>query len=265
MGGAGRRARLPSLVNPHPHDTLPRPHDAARRRPVPRRPPRRRPGARAGDAGRTPSPPRPTRDPSTRRPPPDDAAADVAATLEADGRFTTLLGALAATGLDTTLAEGGPYTLFAPTDDAFAALPEGALDALSGDDLRTLLLYHVVEGDVAAASDEPVATLAGPTLDLADVDGEIVLNGGSRRPARAWPVSNGARLRARVGPPCRPPPPTTATCRARPPGDGRPRPRVRGGAVARSVGSVDGRAVEVGRDDAGAEDVLGRGGHDVAG
>ena len=108
---------------------------------------------------------------------PDDAAADVAATLGADGRFTTLLGALAATGLDSTLAEGGPYTVFAPTDEAFAALPEGALDALSDDDLRTLLLYHVVEGDVAAASDDPVATLAGPTLDLADVDGEIVLNG----------------------------------------------------------------------------------------
>ena len=116
-------------------------------------------------------------DPTYEEPPADDAAPDVAATLAADGRFTALLGALAETGLDAALAEGGPYTVFAPTDSAFAALPEGALDGLSADDLRTLLLYHVVEGDLDEASTEPVATLAGPTLDLADVDGQLVING----------------------------------------------------------------------------------------
>ena len=120
----------------------------------------------------------------------DDAAGDIAATLEADGRFTTLLGALSATGLDAALAEGGPYTIFAPTDDAFAALPEGALAALSPDDLRSVLLYHVVDGDVEAASEEPVATLAGPTLDLAGVDGEIVLNG-TAAAGEGVAVSNG--------------------------------------------------------------------------
>ena len=125
----------------------------------------------------------------------DDGAAegtDVAATLAADGRFTVLLGALAETGLDAALAGDGPFTVFAPTDSAFAALPEGALAALSADDLRTVLLYHVVEGDLdpEAGIVEPVATLAGPTLDLADVDGQLVINGtAAAGPAVA--VSNG--------------------------------------------------------------------------
>ena len=132
-------------------------------------------------------------EPAYEEPATDDAAPDIAATLAADGRFTVLLGALAETGLDAALADGGPYTVFAPTDDAFAALPEGALDALSADDLRAVLLYHVVDGDLtpdAAEIAEPVATLAGPTLDLADVDGQLVLNGVAAA-AESVVVSNG--------------------------------------------------------------------------
>lgn len=122
----------------------------------------------------------------------DAEGTDIAATLAADGRFTVLLSALAETGLDAALAGDGPFTVFAPTDDAFAALPEGSLEALSADDLRTVLLYHVVEGDLAPDAEalEPVATLAGPALDLAAVDGMLVVNG-SAAAGESVSASNG--------------------------------------------------------------------------
>lgn len=120
-------------------------------------------------------------------------AADIAATLAADGRFSILLDALAQTGLDAAIAEGGPFTVFAPTDDAFAALPAGTLEALSPDDLRAVLLYHVVEGELgtdAATLGEPVATLAGPGLEFSDVDGALVVNG-TAAAGEGVTVSNG--------------------------------------------------------------------------
>jgi len=71
----------------------------------------------------------------------------------ADGRFTTLVTALQAAGLVETLQGEGPFTVFAPTDEAFAKLPEGALDGLLADPeaLTNVLLYHVVSGKVMAA------------------------------------------------------------------------------------------------------------------
>jgi transforming growth factor-beta-induced protein len=70
-----------------------------------------------------------------------------------DGRFTTLVAALKAAKLDTTLMGAGPFTVFAPTDAAFAKLPAGTVDALLKDvpALTKILLYHVVAGRVAAA------------------------------------------------------------------------------------------------------------------
>ncbi|MDX1523042.1 MAG: fasciclin domain-containing protein, partial [Anaerolineae bacterium] len=70
-----------------------------------------------------------------------------------DGRFTTLVTALQAAELVETLQGEGPFTVFAPTDDAFAALPDGTLDALLADKaaLTDVLLYHVVPGKVLAA------------------------------------------------------------------------------------------------------------------
>ncbi len=70
-----------------------------------------------------------------------------------DGRFTTLVTALQAVELVETLQGEGPFTVFAPTDDAFAALPEGTLDSLLADKaaLTDVLLYHVVSGQVMAA------------------------------------------------------------------------------------------------------------------
>ena len=66
----------------------------------------------------------------------------------ADGRFTTLVAAVQAAGLVDTLAGEGPFTVFAPTDDAFAALPAGTVEGLLNDipALTKVLLYHVVSG-----------------------------------------------------------------------------------------------------------------------
>jgi transforming growth factor-beta-induced protein len=96
-----------------------------------------------------------------------------------DGRFTTLVAALQAADLVETLQGEGPFTVFAPTDDAFAALPEGALDGLLADTdaLKDVLLYHVVSGSVKAAD---VVALDGQ--EVAAVSGEmfkVMLDGDS--------------------------------------------------------------------------------------
>ncbi|MDF1523028.1 MAG: fasciclin domain-containing protein [Trueperaceae bacterium] len=71
----------------------------------------------------------------------------------ADKQFSTLVTAVTAAGLVETLAGEGPFTVFAPTNDAFVALPAGALDAVLADPelLTAVLTYHVVAGDVRAA------------------------------------------------------------------------------------------------------------------
>ena len=70
-----------------------------------------------------------------------------------DGRFTTLVTAVQAAGLVDTLKGEGPYTVFAPTDDAFNKLPAGTVEGLLDDipTLTNILLYHVVPGKVMAA------------------------------------------------------------------------------------------------------------------
>lgn len=78
---------------------------------------------------------------------PTTATADIVDTLANDGRFGTLISALEAAGLDETLRGAGPFTVFAPTDDAFAALPAGTLDDLLADPtgaLTDVLSFHVV-------------------------------------------------------------------------------------------------------------------------
>src|SRR5690606_33718009 len=78
---------------------------------------------------------------------------DIVDTAVADGRFTTLAAALGAAELVETLKGEGPFTVFAPTDEAFAKLPAGTIEALLADkeSLTDILLYHVVEGKVMAA------------------------------------------------------------------------------------------------------------------
>ena len=94
----------------------------------------------------------------------------------ANGSFETLVAAVTAADLVETLSSEGPFTVFAPTDDAFAALPEGLVDCLlleeNVDALSAILTYHVVAGDVMSTdlTDGPVATVQGEeiTVDLTD-------------------------------------------------------------------------------------------------
>ena len=86
-----------------------------------------------------------------------------------DGRFTTLVAALDAADLVETLSNDGPFTVFAPTDDAFAKLPEGTVESLLNDipTLQSILLYHVVSGKVMA--EDVVEVDSAPTLNGQDV------------------------------------------------------------------------------------------------
>lgn len=94
-----------------------------------------------------------------------------------DGRFTTLVTALQAADLVDTLSGEGPFTVFAPTDDAFAALPAGALEGLLADipALTDVLTYHVVSGKVMAA--DVVNLDSATSVQGAPID--IMVNGGS--------------------------------------------------------------------------------------
>ena len=95
-----------------------------------------------------------------------DDIVDVAA---ANGNFNTLVAAVQAAGLEDTLRGTGPFTVFAPTDDAFAALPDGTLEDLllpeNKDKLAGILTYHVVAGAV------PAADVLGQSQEVASVNG----------------------------------------------------------------------------------------------
>jgi uncharacterized surface protein with fasciclin (FAS1) repeats len=107
---------------------------------------------------------------------------DIVDTAVAAGSFTTLAAALQAAGLVETLKGEGPFTVFAPTDDAFAKLPAGTVDTLLQDpkgDLTSILTYHVVPGKVMAAdvltmNGQKVKTVQGAELTI-KVEGEKVM------------------------------------------------------------------------------------------
>jgi transforming growth factor-beta-induced protein len=106
---------------------------------------------------------------------------DIVQTAQAAGGFTTLLAAVEAAGLVDTLRGDGPFTVFAPTDEAFAALPAGTLEALLDDTeaLSEILLYHVVAGQVT--SDQVVKLATAQTVEGSDVtirveDGKVFIN-----------------------------------------------------------------------------------------
>lgn len=109
--------------------------------------------------------------------------------------FATLTAALTAAGLVEDLQGEGPVTVFAPTDDAFAALPAGVLDALllpeNKDALTKILLYHVVEGKVLAADvvDGDVPTAEGQSVTLQT--GEFITVNGSKVVVADIVTSNG--------------------------------------------------------------------------
>jgi len=99
----------------------------------------------------------------------------------ADGRFQTLVAAVQAAGLAETLSSEGLFTVFAPTDDAFAKLPEGTVEALLADipALTDILLYHVVPGKVMAEEVlalEEAGTLLGENVSIRVEDGNVYIN-----------------------------------------------------------------------------------------
>ena len=98
-----------------------------------------------------------------------------------DGRFTTLVAAVQAAGLAETLSGEGQFTVFAPTDDAFAALPEGTVEGLLNDipTLTDILLYHVVDGRVLASDVVQLAgaeTLQGESVSISIMDGKVMVD-----------------------------------------------------------------------------------------
>jgi len=98
-----------------------------------------------------------------------------------DGRFETLVAAVTAADLAGTLSGEGPFTLFAPTDEAFAALPMGTVEGLLQDipALSKVLLYHVVSGQVPASAVAELTqaeTVGGETVSIKVVDGNVFID-----------------------------------------------------------------------------------------
>mgnify|MGYP001043410550 CR=1 FL=1 len=107
------------------------------------------------------------------------ADADIVDTAIAADGFDTLVAAVQAAGLVETLKGEGPFTVFAPTDEAFAKIPEADLQALLADQeaLTAVLTYHVVPGKVMAADVmglEEAATVQGAMVDIDTTDGVMV-------------------------------------------------------------------------------------------
>lgn len=123
----------------------------------------------------------PAAEPSTGQSAGSGSIVDVVA---GNSNFSTLTAAVKAAELSETLSGKGPYTVFAPTDAAFAALPKGALDNLlkpeNKDKLKQLLTYHVVSGAVKAGDLKPgaseVPTLLGKSVAVSVANGEVSVN-----------------------------------------------------------------------------------------
>jgi uncharacterized surface protein with fasciclin (FAS1) repeats len=106
---------------------------------------------------------------------------DIVQTAISAGNFTTLATALTEAGLLDALKGEGPFTVFAPTDDAFKKLPEGALESFLKDKeaLKNILLYHVVSGNISSADVvklDKAKTLNGSDIKVKAVDGKVMIN-----------------------------------------------------------------------------------------
>lgn len=127
--------------------------------------------------------------------PDTEVKGDIIETAAAAGSFTTLAKAIEAAGLVETLKGEGPFTVFAPTDEAFAKLPEGTLDSLLQDKekLAAILTYHVVPGKVSSedVAQLPMAkTVNGQDLKIAAADGKVMVGNATVTQADI-PASNG--------------------------------------------------------------------------
>jgi uncharacterized surface protein with fasciclin (FAS1) repeats len=111
------------------------------------------------------------------------AKTDIVDTAVAAGTFNTLATALQAAGLADTLKTQGPFTVFAPTDEAFSKLPAGTVESLlkpeNKEKLKAILLYHVVAGDVSAAQVMKMSsakTVEGQDVKITVTDGAVMVN-----------------------------------------------------------------------------------------
>ena len=106
---------------------------------------------------------------------------DIVTIAVESGNFNTLAKALTETGLVEALQGDGPFTVFAPTDEAFAKLPEGNVEALFKDKetLKKILLYHVVSGNVTSkevVNLNKAETLAGKNIMIKSSDAGVMIN-----------------------------------------------------------------------------------------
>ncbi len=108
---------------------------------------------------------------------------DIVDTAVEAGQFETLVAAVQAADLVETLKGEGPYTVFAPTDEAFAALPEGTVESLleeeNRDQLQSILTYHVVSGKIIAEdamAADSATTVQGQDLTITTMDGSVMID-----------------------------------------------------------------------------------------
>lgn len=109
---------------------------------------------------------------------------DIVETATAAGSFSTLVAAINAAGLTETLKGEGPITVFAPTDEAFAKLPEGTLEMLlmpeNKEKLAAILTYHVVPGKVTAEDVVKLTSaesVSGKKIEIKTSDGKVMVDG----------------------------------------------------------------------------------------
>lgn len=123
---------------------------------------------------------------------------DIVDTAVAAGSFNTLVAAVKAAGLVETLKSEGPFTVFAPTDEAFAKLPEGTIETLlkpeNKEKLAAILTYHVVSGKVKAKDVvklSSASTVQGSDVSIMIKDGGVILNNSSNVVKTDIKTSNG--------------------------------------------------------------------------
>lgn len=108
------------------------------------------------------------------------AAKDLVQAAETSATFKVFLAALQTAGFDQTLKNSGPFTVFAPTDEAFGKLPEGTWEAITNDKVKlsSVLAYHVIPGKVLVAEVKPgkTKTVEGREIMLKSDNGKITVN-----------------------------------------------------------------------------------------
>ncbi|MGD9653095.1 MAG: fasciclin domain-containing protein [Candidatus Dadabacteria bacterium] len=126
-----------------------------------------------------------------------DSDKDIVETASAAGSFNTLVAAVQAAGLTETLEGEGPFTVFAPTDEAFAKLPDGTVEMLlkpeNKDKLVAILTYHVVPGKVTSAEVAGMTsakTVNGEEITIKAADGKVMVDDATVIKADV-PASNG--------------------------------------------------------------------------